>query len=92
MEKILVEREVGTLDVSYVSLQDVLEEVQTLIAEHGTEATVRLEQGAYSDHYSAYVYKTELETDEEFAARQRRVVEHEQREKAEFERLKAKFS
>lgn len=89
-------------DVKYAlngKLKDALKEIQTLIEEHGEDATLDIDREceAYSDHYYAYarIYVKREETDQEFATRltkeAKRKAERVARDKAEYERLKKEF-
>ena len=94
-ERKMVSREVSTLDVDYRSLGSLLEDIQNLISQYGAEAQVEKRPYSYSDGEYVAVLAVLPETDEEMA---RRIAKEEHwqaqqalRDRAEFERLKAKF-
>jgi len=94
-ERKMVSREVSTLDVGYRSLGSLLEDIQNLISQYGAEARVEKRPYSYSDGEYVAVLAVLPETDKEMAHRIAK-EEHWQaqqalRDRAEFERLKAKF-
>lgn len=94
-ERKMVSREVSTLDVSYTSLGSLLEDIQHLISQYGAEARVETTPHSYSDGEYVAVLADLPETDEEMAHRVAKEEHWEAqqalRDRAEFERLKAKF-
>lgn len=95
-ERKLIQKEVGTFGPEFCTLKEVLATIKYLIAEHGEDAKIIEGTYPYSDGtYLAVVAKV-LETDKEMA--ERIAVETAattvqlDRERKEYERLKAKFA
>lgn len=94
-ERKMKRREVDTLDVDDYKLSDFLAQVQKLIARHGADALVEKKYYSYSDEQYIAVTAEFPETDQEMDARIRQeefyAARRAKNERAEFERLKAKF-
>lgn len=91
----MVNKEVATINIDGYLLKDVIKDLTALLVEHGDGAMVREETYTYEDgKYLALLVPT-LETDEEMAFRLREEAFYasvrEDRERKEFERLRAKF-
>ena len=83
------------VDIKYGTLGEALEKIQGLIETYGEDAEIDTYTPRYSDSEYLGVYVQRLETDEEMAAR---IANEEiweanwaERDRQEFERLKAKF-
>ena len=83
------------VDIKYSTLRHAREHIDWLIETHGAEAEIDTYTPRYSDTEYLGVYVQRLETDEEMAAR---IANEEiweanwaERDRQEFERLKAKF-
>ncbi len=87
--------EVDTIDLEYETLDSAIEILQRLAKAYGGDASIYREQYAYSDGYYFAVKANRLETDEEMKIRiaqeERWAADQEARERAEFQRLSAKF-
>jgi hypothetical protein len=79
----------------YISLKEVKKEVDRLIEMYGEDSRIQRDQRAYSEDTYLYVQSSRLETDDEMAYRiakeEQRAQQRLDQERAEFERLKAKF-
>lgn len=74
------------------SLADVRDEVASLIEIHGEAAEVDIESDDDSDSVSVTLWVTVDETDEQMRRREEATRRTEARERAEYERLAAKFA
>jgi len=88
-------KRIESLDLEYSTLSDALDTIQCLIDKYGPDAAILEYEDQYSDNKYLAVSIKVPETDEEMA---RRIREEERweadktaRDRAEFERLKAKF-
>jgi hypothetical protein len=94
-ERQMVDTEVSTLSVKYRKLSELAETIQNLIADYGPDANIFECQYEYSDDRyfavmvklpeSDHAYKKRIEAEERWHELQQ------QRDKAEYERLKTKF-
>jgi hypothetical protein len=94
-ERKKIEREVSSFDIEYMSVDHVIEAMISFKKQYGGNARFLEERHAYSDgHYIALCVEV-FETDEEMAKRialeERWAAEDAERDRKEFERLKAKF-
>ena len=93
-ERVMVRRTCGDLYLEHKSVRGLIEELQGYLDEYGDSARIECETDSYGDT-SWFVTTEELESEEEMLAR----VKHEEywekhaleRERLEYERLKAKF-
>ena len=96
-ERKMVPKQQTSVNFEYDTLEMVLNQVKMLVKEYGKDAKIQCHGDAYSnsDKEYMYVYKDELETDEEMAKRlaheEKWAKEDEERDAAEFKRLQAKF-
>jgi len=91
----MVDTEVSTLSVKYRKLSELAETIQNLIADYGPDATIDERQYDYSDDRYLAVLVKRPESDhnhkKRIEAEERWHELQEQRDKAEYERLTAKF-
>lgn len=85
----------SNVDLKYGTLKDALKTIKSLISEYGADAEIDTHSERYDDREYLGVYITRPETDKEMAAR---IADEEkweavrtERERADYERLKAKF-
>ena len=94
-ERKKVRREVATLDLDYSSIDKAIKDLQRIRRNYGTELRIQRQSYDYSDGEYWAVMGERDETDEEMRARIAReeIYEAEQaeRDRHDFERLKAKF-
>jgi hypothetical protein len=95
-ERRKIEREVGTISPDYRdTVLSVIESLQKFVDKHGHNCWVETKEHCYQDGDYLAVMIEDWETDEEMA-RRIQIEEHlhrqnEERERDEFERLRAKF-
>lgn len=84
-----------SVSLDFMTVVDVIKEMNSVIDTYGDKVEIREEQGRYSDYTSLYYYIEREETDEEM---NKRINEEEyytkmaeDRDAKEFARLKAKF-
>ena len=93
MITVMIER----ADINYSTLDSAIETLQRYKVEHSEYGNLRLmmEREDYDENEHLYLYGDRLETDKEEQQRiaflAQRVAEREARERADYERLKAKF-
>ena len=96
-ERQMVDHEETTIYLDYRTLGQIADEIQRLIESYGADATVKNVCMSYSDSDKEYptVFTKRLEDDRQYNARianEERWAKHqEERDAAEFARLKAKF-
>ena len=94
-ERKKVRREVATLDLDYSMIDSAIEELQNIRRDYGRELRIERRSYDYSDGEYWAVMGERDETDEEMRARianeERWEAEQAERDRRDFERLKAKF-
>jgi hypothetical protein len=96
-ERQMVDHEETTIYLDYQTLGQIAEEIQRLIESYGADAKVKNVCDSYRDSDKEYprVFTKQLEDDRQYNARianEERWAKHqEERDAAEFARLKAKF-
>ena len=94
-QKKLVTVELATLYLDGYTLKSALEQIQEYIRNYGEDATISEENYGYEDGKYLAIFEQKLETDEQFNARIQTEEyfkkQREDRERMEFERLKAKY-
>ena len=94
-ERKKVSREVATLDLDYRSIDEAIKDLQQIRRNYGTELRIRRQSYDYSDGEYWAVMGDRDETDEEMRSRianeERWEAEQAERDRRDFERLKAKF-
>lgn len=94
MTKKYKEKLVDNVYISYLSLDTVRQQIDSMIKSHGENAELRIEE-SYSGSYDVNIYQQVLETDQEYQDRLQndidRLKRKEETDRLEFERLKSKF-
>ncbi len=94
-ERQKIEVQVTTLDLDYLTLAQVAEQINNLITTYGADAKVSWHTERWDSSERYHVMVKQDETDEQMARRiageERIAAQVAERERAEFERLKAKF-
>ena len=84
------------IDLEYLTLKEAAARIQSLIAQYGEDAKIETHSPAYSDSEYLGVYADRPETDKEMARRiaqeEKWAKDQEERDRREFERLRAKFN
>lgn len=95
--KMVPKQQTTSIDFEYDTLEQVSKTVNKLIEEYGKDAKIMCHTESYSDSDKEYmyVYKDELETDEQMAKRiayeEKFAKMKEERDAAEYKRLQEKF-
>jgi hypothetical protein len=95
-ERKMVSKEVSSLsNPSYSKLREIKQEIESLISRFGEDAEVEERGYSYSDDKYFAVFVKVLETDQQYEERLNQEArwkeQREAKERAEFERLSAKF-
>ncbi len=95
--KMVPTQQTTSIDFEYDTLEQVLKKVEELIEDYGKDAKIMCHTEIYSDSDKEYmyIYKDELESDEEMAKRiayeEKFAKLDEERDAAEYKRLQEKF-
>ena len=93
--RMMFPKRMESIDLEYSTLSDALETIQSLIDRYGPDAVILEYEDQYSENkylaVSVKVPETDMEMARRIAEEERWEAEKTTRDRAEFERLKAKF-